>query len=181
MPVRMEAINDVFSRLGAALQTPTRLCLIGSAPGIATGQPERQTMDVDVWFPGSHFDATDLARACAQTGVIFDPKGEIDPEKVYLQIVRPGIVRLPRDFEAEVIAVHGNLTVIMPPPEVLSASKLVRGDEIDVLDVIWWMNQRGLGADEVAAAIDGLPREADRDTARENLVFVALVSGSKSP
>ena len=177
MPIRTDVINDLFARLGGALQKPTRLCLIGSTPAIAIGQKERQTSDIDIWFPKSGYDTGDLARACRETGVLLDPISELDSDKIYLQIIRPGIIRLPAEFEPEIIGVFGNLTVLMPPPELLAASKLVRGNEVDVQDVVWWINRRRMDAAEIMAAIRGLPREADRETAGENMLYVNLVLG----
>lgn len=177
MAIDASAVTDIFERLGSALQMPTMLCLIGSTPGIASGQAERQTPDMDVWLAASDFDTGDLSKACRDAGILFDPKGEIDPEQIYLQVVRPGIVRLPGDFVPEVIGKFGNLTVAMPPPEYIAAAKLVRGTEVDIDDVVWWVRQRGLDATDIEQAIEKLPNERDRETAIENMTFVQLVMG----
>jgi len=177
MAIDTAVVNEIFERLGSALQKPTTLCLIGSTPGIASGQTERQTPDMDVWFVASDFDTGDLSQACREAGILFDPKGEIYPEHVYIQIVRPGIVRLAIDFVPEVIGKFGNLTVVMPPPEHIAAAKLVRGSEIDIDDVVWWIRQRGLDATDIEQAIEKLPNERDRENAIENMAFVPLVMG----
>jgi hypothetical protein len=177
MAIDATAVTEIFERLGAALQKPTMLCLIGSTPGIALGQAERQTPDMDVWLAASDFDTGDLAKACREAGILFDPRGEIDPDHVYLQIVRPGIVRLPGDFVPELIGRFGRLTVGMPPPEYLAAAKLVRGSEIDIDDVVWWVRQRGLGATDIEHAIAKFPNERDREAALSNMSFVQLVTG----
>ena len=169
-------IVDLFTRLGELLKNPTTLCLIGSTPGIATGQGNRQTPDIDVWHARSAYDAPDLARACEEAGLLFDPKGDLDPEAMYIQVVRPGIVKLPREFELEIIGRYGNLTVVMPPPEIIAAAKLVRGSEVDFQDVAWWVGQRGLDASDIEAAIDLFPNPRDREAARENIVVVSLVA-----
>ena len=175
MAIEATAVAEIFERLGAALQKPTLLCLIGSTPGIASGQSERQTPAMDVWQAASDFDTGDLSKACGEAGILFDPKGEIDPEQVYIQVVRPGIVRLPGDFVPEVIGRFGNLTVAMPPPEYIAAAKLVRGSEVDIDDVVWRVRQRGLDAADIEQAIAKLPNERDRETATENMTFVQLV------
>jgi hypothetical protein len=177
MPLDTNSLPEVLKRLGEALVRPATLCLIGSTPGIATGQRDRQTPDLNVWNPGSDYDAGDLGEACRKVGVLFDPKGEIDPDQIYVQVIRPGIVRLPKDFDPEVIARFGQLTVAMPPPELLTAAKLVRGSEVDIEDVVWWVRQRGLDLSDIQLAIDALPDANDRETATENIVYVQLVMG----
>lgn len=178
MAIDANAITDIFDRLGASLAKPTVLCLIGSTPGIASGQLERQTPDMDVWFSGSDFDTGDLSRACHEIGILFDPKGEIDPDRIYIQVVRPGLVRLPQDFEPEVLGRFGKLTVVMPPPEYIAAAKLVRGSDVDIDDVVWWVRQRGLNASDIEQAIKQFPNIRDRETAAENMTIVHLVVGS---
>lgn len=174
MIVAAEQLRDIFTRIGAALKKPTTLCLIGSAPGIATGQPERQTPDVDVWYPSSHFDTGDLMQACRSAGVLFDPKGELDPDASYIQIVRPGVVRLPETVELETIGVFGNLIIAMPSPEVIVAAKLVRASDTDLQDVVWWVKERSLDRTDIEKAASRLPSPRDREAALENLVFVEL-------
>lgn len=177
MAIDVSAVTEIFERLGSALQKPTTLCLIGSTPGIACGQTERQTPDMDVWLAASDFDNSDLSKACRDAGILFDPKGEIDPDQVYIQLVRPGIVRLPGDFVPEVIGKYGNLTVAMPPPEYIAAAKLVRGSEVDIDDIVWWVRQRHLDTADIERAIGKLPNERDRETALENMPVVQLVMG----
>ncbi|MFC3694629.1 DUF6036 family nucleotidyltransferase [Chenggangzhangella methanolivorans] len=176
MPIEASTVEDLFAKIGSALQTPTTLCVIGSTPGIATGQKERQTPDIDVWFAGSSFDAAELSKVCRDIGVLYDPKGEIDPDKIYIQIIRPGIVQLPNDFETETIGRYGQLIVIMPTPDLLAAAKLVRSSPADVQDVVWWVKQRGIDLSDIELAIKKLPRPSDREAASENLVFVELTT-----
>ena len=65
----------------------------------------------------------------------------------------------------------------MPPPEHIAAAKLVRGSELDIDDVVWWIRQRGLDATDIEQAIEKLPNERDRENAIENMAFVQLVMG----
>jgi hypothetical protein len=45
-------LMEIFEALGDTLAKPTTaICVIGSSPGIASGQPERQTPDIDVLAP----------------------------------------------------------------------------------------------------------------------------------
>jgi hypothetical protein len=152
------------------------VCLIGSAPGIAAGQLDRQSMDIDIWRPRSTFDDTEFRRACEDAGLLFDPKGELDPEAVYVQIVQPGIVKLPAEFKLDIVGRYGALTVAMPEPALLSATKLVRGEPRDVEDVAWWIKERALNLDAIRAAVGSLPDASQREAAGENLILVELVA-----
>lgn len=176
MPLDRARVLALFDALGRQLSQATTLCLIGSTPAIMLGQEERQTQDIDVWHPASNYDAGELARACHEAGILFDPKGDLDPEAVYLQIVRPGIVSLPSIIEPEVISRFGLLTVAMPPPAVIAAAKLTRASERDIEDVTWWVRERALDLEAVGEAIGALPRAIDRETARDNMVVVRLVT-----
>ncbi len=177
MTIDTSTLLDVFDRLGQALAKPATLCLIGSTPAIATGQADRQTADLDVWLPGSTFDAGDLRRACRALGILYDPREELPAGAIYMQIIRPGIVRLPERFEREEIGRFDELTLVMPVPQLIVAAKLVRATPVDIEDVVWWMRHRRLGEDVVASAIASLPDAGDRETAAENLPLVRLVSG----
>lgn len=181
MPLDRSRVLAVFDRLGAALSRPTTLCLIGSTPAILSGQDERQTQDIDIWHPASDYDAGELARACREADVLFDPKGDLDAEAVYLQIFRPGIVSLPLTFSPEVIASFGLLTVTMPPPAVVAAAKLTRASARDLEDVAWWIRERALDVEEVERSIGALPRAIDREAAADNIVLVKLVTSRDRP
>lgn len=169
-----ERVIRLFSNLGEKLRQPTTLCLIGSTPAIASGQPGRQTADIDVWHEKSDYDAGDLARACREVGLLYDPTGELDPDSIYVQLVRPGVVRLPADFEVESIGRYGKLSIVMPPPEIIVAAKLVRGSEADIHDAIWWVHRRNLALSKLEARIHDFPDLRDREAALENLTFVRL-------
>ncbi len=178
MPVDRKKLVQIFEEIGKSLSTPATICLIGSSPGIASGQPDRQSMDIDVWNQKSTFDRTELKNACQDAGVLFDPEGELDPDAIYIQIVRPGVVRLPVDFEIEVLDRYGKLTVVMPSPALLSAAKLARGDERDIEDVAWWIKERAIRLEDIREAIGTLPDQSQRDVADENMVFVELLVGA---
>lgn len=135
-------------------------------------------MDIDVWNQKSTFDQTELRKACQDAGVHFDPRGELDPNAVYVQIVRPGVVRLPVDFEVEVLGRYGKLTVVMPSPALLSAAKLARGDERDIEDIAWWIKERAISLDDIREAVGTLPDQSQREVADENMVLVELLVGS---
>lgn len=129
-----------------------------------------------MWHPASDYDAGELARACREAEILFDPRGDLDPEAIYLQIVRPGVVSLPPVVSPEVVGRFGLLTVTMPPPSVIAAAKLTRASARDLEDVAWWVRERSLDLDEVSDAIGAMPRAIDRETALDNMVLVELVT-----
>ena len=169
-------IERIFQQIGRELIRPTTLCIFGSSPAIFCGQQSRQTQDIDVWHVSSVYDGGDLSRACSRVGVLYDPKGEIDPDSIYFQIVRPGIVALPKNFETETLAQFGNLKLVMPAPAILSAAKLVRANENDIRDVVWWIRHRNIKEHQINHAINNFPDPSDKEIAKENMVFVRLVS-----
>lgn len=171
-----DTIESLLVAVGDKLLNATTLCVIGSTSSILSGQPERQTPDIDVWFPQSDFDAGDLKRACEQAGLLFDPKGEVDPNAVYLQIIRPGFVVLPAELKVEIVGRYGKLTLVMPLPEFIVAAKLARGSDSDIEDAVWWVRGRDLTEEQIAQAIDQLPTAASRNAARENFILIQLVS-----
>ncbi|MCF6258171.1 MAG: hypothetical protein L3K25_18045 [Gammaproteobacteria bacterium] len=170
-------IEKIFRGLGEALSAPTTLCVFGSSPAIFCGQQSRQIQGIDIWHASSAYDGGSLSEACSKVGVLYDPKGEIDPDRVYFQIVRPGIVALPAKFETESLAQFGNLKLVMPAPAVLTAAKLVRANDNDINDIVWWMRHRNLKEHQIEQAIKHFPDNSQRETAKENIVFVQLVSG----
>jgi hypothetical protein len=167
---------------GGATREADNVCLIGSSPGIVSGQPDRQSLDIDVWRQRSTYDEAELRKACQDLQLLFDPKEELDPDAVYVQIVRPGVVRLPANFAVEILGQYGNLTVVMPEPALLSAAKLVRGDPRDIEDVAWWVKDRALSLDEIRIAAESLPDLSQREAAGANMVLVELiVAGERKP
>jgi len=172
--INRATVDKILESIGENLKRPATLCVIGSTSSIITGQPERQTPDIDIWFPKSSFDVGDLRQACEASGLLYDPKGEVDPEDIYLQVIRPGLVSLPAEFSPELIGRYGNLTLVMPPPEVVVAAKLARAIESDLEDAVWWVRGRDLSEEQIVDAIEMIPNPRNRETARENLVMIRL-------
>jgi len=173
-------LEELLGKIGDHLAEPTTICVVGSAAAILHGQPERQTPDIDVWGPESDFDVTALRRACEQAGMLYDPRGEIDPDAIYLQILRPGITMFPEHFPVERIGRFGKLTVVMPAPALIVATKLARGLDSDIEDATWWVRERRLSVEAVSAAIDSIPQPQNRDAARENVVLIKLAVERKA-
>ena len=175
MAIDRNRLRDLFAALGKELKEPTIICLIGSTAGIMAGQSERLTSDIDVWRPLSQYDEDDFSAACRKIGILFDPKHDVLASDVYVQIVEPGIVALPKGAKPEAIAKFGNLSVVMASPAAIAASKLIRADRRDIEDIAWWMQHRALSADEIAHAIKALPTPMSREAAGENMVLVQLM------
>jgi transcriptional regulator with XRE-family HTH domain len=175
-PRRIEkgTLEYLLAKLGDHLVEPTTICVVGSAAAILHGQPERQTPDIDIWGPESDFDVGALRRACETVGLLYDPRGEINPDAIYLQILRPGITMFPERFPVERIGRFGKLTVVMPSPALIVATKLARGLDSDIEDATWWVRERALTVEVVSAAIDSIPQPGNRDAARENVILIKL-------
>ena len=156
---------------------------VSSGATILLGQTTRQTDDIDVWAIACRITLSDLRRAVELSGLGFDPKEEFPPIP-YVQVVHPGIVQVPGwdgvtrawlgEPEREVWRGE-KLTVTVPPPRVIVASKLLRGNDRDLEDCLWLMAAHAVAAQDVANAIKALPR-AMRDTATDNLGMLGLVT-----
>ncbi|MBF0306013.1 MAG: hypothetical protein HQL41_10255 [Alphaproteobacteria bacterium] len=174
-------LGDLLADIGGRLSAPTTICVVGSTASILLGQPERQTPDIDIWGPESDFDTIALKRACEQAGLLFDPRGELDPDAIYLQILRPGITMFPERFAVEKLGRFGNLTLVMPPPGLIVATKLARGWESDLEDAAWWIRERRLSDADIESGIAAIPQPENQDAARENLFLVQLIAGKRKP
>jgi|GEM_PF-359211 hypothetical protein len=181
-----DGVLRVLERIDANLDDDVRLCLIGSGATILLGQPARGTEDLDVWARASRFREEALRRAVRSAGLDYDPRGEF-PNTPYFRVVHPGIVQVPgydpatgrwMGQDEEVVWRGERLVVTVPPPEVIVASKLVRGDDRDLEDCLWLMAARGVDAVAVARAVRGLPRPA-RDKAKANLDILNLLKGPR--
>ncbi|MCW3783022.1 DUF6036 family nucleotidyltransferase [Defluviimonas salinarum] len=174
-----EKLHEVLAAIGRALEHPARITIVGSGAGMLSGQDDRQTPDIDVWYPTSDFDISDLRNACLEAGLLFDPKGHVEADQMYLQIMRPGITMLPKQFETEVYGRFGNLTVTLPPPELIIATKLARASVSDLEDTSWWVANSDVTLERIAAAIGKIPQAENRETATENLVLVEIAMASR--
>lgn len=166
------AMEALLIRLGEALEQETELVLIGSAVCMCLGQPARMTLDFDVWHPSSNYDLSVLKRACEKVGLAFDPKSVVEPEKAYIQIVRPGIVHLGAFSKTSRLLKTGKLVVLQPPTANLVASKLVRCEDKDLDDCTFLLRQTNTSIDEVAEVIETFTNEEARKTAKENITLL---------
>ena len=89
-----EAWSAVLADLSQALGTQgstVRLCLIGSAACLFGGMQGRTSADLDIWKPESDYDRQELKVAAEKSGLLFDPKQTLEPDRPYLQLVEPGL------------------------------------------------------------------------------------------
>lgn len=168
-------IEDLLVKLAEHLEEPATLCIIGRAASILAGQPTRQTPGIDVWIPHSIVDVGYLKRACEDAGLLYDPQGDVDPDAVYLKVIRPGIVSLPPDFTPELIGRIGRLTLVIPPPEVLLAATIVRGRDTDIEDAVWLTRSRDLSFIEIQEAVANIPSAVSREAAKTNLLMIQMI------
>ena len=96
------------------------------------------TRDLDVWKPASDYDLIELKRAVEAAGLTFDPQSSLDPDTPYVRMVEAGTTQVGQ-FEPVFMERLGRLYLYRPPIEHLIASKLVRGDDRDVDDVVFLM------------------------------------------
>ncbi|MBF0333786.1 MAG: hypothetical protein HQL40_09085 [Alphaproteobacteria bacterium] len=159
-------LGDLLADIGGRLSAPTTICVVGGTASILLGQPERQTRAIDIWGPESDFDTIALKGACERAAI-------------HLQILRPGITMFPERFAVEKLGRFGNLTLVMPPPGLIVATKLARGWESDLEDAAWWIRERRLSDADIESGIAAIPQPENQDAARENLFLVQLVAGRR--
>jgi hypothetical protein len=70
MTIDRERLMRIFDALGQKLTRPATICVIGSSPGIVSGQPDRQSADIYIWRQRSAYDETELRRACQELGLV---------------------------------------------------------------------------------------------------------------
>ncbi len=167
-----EQWEEKLAALGAefrALKVEATLEIIGAWPLIDAGMPARTSLDLDIWMPGSQVDRAALRAACVAAGLDFDPIDET--HRPYVQLVRPGIVEMPQHTPQEAGRWAG-LTIVVPPPAALAAAKLVRAAGKDLADIFFLCSKHALRSEDVAAFVEKIPDSSQRQTARENLVYL---------
>ena len=127
MTIDRDRLVRIFDELGRRLTVPTTICVIGSTPAIVLGQPDRQSQDIDVWRPHSQYDDTQFRCLCEALGLLYDPRSELDPDAIYVQIVRPGLVKLPENFNVEIVGQYGVLTVNRKEDQVTRTARSLCG------------------------------------------------------
>ena len=135
--------------------------------------PGRVSHDLDIWQPASSYDLGELRQAVQQAGLLFDPRGALEPDLPYVQIVNPGPTQV-GTFEAVFWARFGRLHVYLPPWPNWVAAKLVRGDPRDVEDALFVAQKQGVRMTEVEACAASFPEPA-RQQVMENMIYLSIL------
>jgi len=171
-----EAWSAVLADLARGLGkegSPQRLCLIGSAACLFGGMDGRTSSDLGIWKPASDYDRSELARAAAKAGLLFDPKQTLEPDRPYLQLVEPGLTQL-GDFEPVFVERIGRLQLYRPPVENLIAAKLIRAEPKDLDDIRFLVSRHRPDLKIVRKIVAHFPARA-RQRATENLVYLDVL------
>lgn len=169
---------QALARINQSLQqqgSTARLTLVGSATGILMGQPDRSSVDLDVWRPTSRYEFAALKKAVENAGLVFNPTSALDPETPYVRLIEPGIVQIGMFEHPETLEKFGALQLDRPPIANLVASKLVRAENKDIEDITYLLANYRPERGEIEKAIQSMPAEARR-RASENLVYVEVLS-----
>ena len=184
-----QSLTKIFEKMDDALSPTSEtqtLCIFGAAAILSYGSTARQTQDIDIWRPASKINDRAIRQMAFAADLDVDPV-ELAPDRIYLQIVDDGIVRLP-PFDIKErrwpggapnkLVWSGNkLIVEAPPPAILAAAKLVRASPQDLEDIAFLMNAKGLDEDAIMEAVRQLPQE-HREIAADNMVVLALTRQS---
>jgi hypothetical protein len=169
-----------LAMIASLLATDTSLCLMGSACNMFEGMDSRTSIDLDVWLRKSILDRDDLRVAADAVGLGFDYQGlDEEPDRPYIQLVKPGIAS-PGRFAAteQLLPTQDRLAVTRPPIAHLVAAKMARMEPKDVEDVSFLLNRHPeVTVDAVARAIETLPPDL-RETATENMVYLPVLRPS---
>jgi hypothetical protein len=168
----MAVLEDLAQRLEPE-GPPLRLCLIGSAACLFGGMEGRTSSDLDIWKPASDYDRAELKEAAERSGLLFDPKQTLEPERPYLQLVEPGLTQL-GEFEPVFIERVGRLHLYRPPVENLIAAKLIRAEPKDLADIQFLASRHRPDLNRVREIVGRFNAPA-RERASENLVYLQVL------
>ena len=169
-----EQWKEILVKIAQHLTRPASLCLIDSGPGIFAGQPNRLSIDLDGLSRASKFEYQDLKQACEKAGVLFNPKGEMEPDTPYLQIVEEGIVQVGRFKKKTKVFESGELTLTRPPVENIIASKLVRAAPKDIGDIAFLLGNHHVEKSAIVEVIKSFPG-SKQERAEENLIYIDAI------
>ena len=170
---KLTAIDQSLVHQGAS----ARLMIIGSAIGILAGQPDRTSIDLDVWKPTSRYQLPALKQAAEEAGLLFDPKSTLEPDTPYLQLVEAGVAEIGSFAAPEILEQFQALTLERPPTANLVAAKLIRAEEKDLQDIAFLIQKYRPSHEDIQNAINSMPKAA-RAQARENMVYLSTMNGT---
>ena len=155
----------VFERLDSLLVEDTTLHIRGGAAVLALGLEGRATIDVDV-LPSSRFVDSDLRRACAGAGLLYNPPDKDFVDTDYIEVVPEETLVLPVPSPSRpynTVFRGRRLTVLTPPAADLVIGKLKRLDPEDSADIGFLVTRFGLAEADLREAWDRLPERLRRD------------------
>ena len=94
-----QTLYGILRQMDAALdgqpEAPRQtLCVFGASAVLMYGYDERQTQDIDIWRSASIINDRAIEEMVRHTNIDINPT-ELQSEKIYLQIISDGVVRLP--------------------------------------------------------------------------------------
>lgn len=180
-----ERMDDAAKAAGSNIT----LCVFGASAVLLYGSEERQTQDIDVWRPASSFNDRSVKAFAAAAGLDVNPTS-LAVDRIYLQIVTDGVVRLPDydpqkalwpgDKPSETLWSGDALTIVAPPPAIIAAAKMVRSDVRDIDDVLLIMARRGVTRADISKALRTFPADAS-ERGRDNLVLLDVTLAGRVP
>ena len=156
-PVTTDSLLLLAEQLGERLATPFRLYLLGGSAMLLLGSP-RATKDVDYDLDPSGLDALEPRQILAELA----EELRLDLEFVPLAEFVP----LPAGFEDRhrVVGRFRQLELLIFDPYSLALSKIARGFEADLEDVVFLLHRELINMAELRAMFESvLPRAWDAD------------------
>jgi hypothetical protein len=183
--INARTLTTLLGKMDAALSEANapaqRLCVFGAAAILLHGSLQRQTQDIDVWRSASSLNDRALAEMARAAGMDLNPT-DVDPGRIYLQIVREGVVKLPAfandrwpdGRSSDVLWTGAKLTIEAPPADIIAAAKMVRCDDVDLEDVMFLIAKKLTDLKTIAKALTSFPM-SPRRVAEENLVLLRTI------
>ena len=140
-------IQSILQNIGARVPSASQLILVGGSALALLGSP-RLTIDIDFW--GDDVQPSDLHKAIMQ--VAKDLKIYIEP------VPLERFIPLPKGNEERIIRIgqFGNLEIFVADPYSIALSKLDRGADTDLDDIVFLINTKHIDFDE----LERMTREA---------------------
>lgn len=150
-------LTAYLEKIDDALRAPATLFIYGSAAFILLDEPDRTSLDIDIAGPYSQADEADFRRAATAAGVPVNPGEEYNG--AHIEWVSPLRLCLQRPIPGtEILLWQGAKLCVqtVPVPELI-ASKLIRYDAIDRMDVQYLLAQTHTPLTLIEAAAKRLP------------------------
>jgi hypothetical protein len=153
-----------LEQIDQRLNSPTSLCIYGSAAFILLDEPDRTSLDIDVAGPYSKADLGELRQAAERAGLPFNPEESSRSDHLEWISGLRLCLAAPQP-ESEILLWSGRcLTVKTVSVPDLIASKLIRYDEIDQSDIEYLVMQQPIKEQDIHSAVHRLPSPFSVDT-----------------